>query len=188
MMSLCAASGDSGLPEWQVKINCSVLANKSNTWLSDWRLDNQDICTYTTHALTLLRFDNFMCSLFWRIAAKRWQSSAQLSHNTREHHKCLFMWSRDYIDNGWKLTQPHWGPVKEMKEYPDGTSKQPPNKPWGYGWGWLYWYVTWTFFRPHPYYRYMFLLQCPHSPADKSYSQMLPTENRMCWLFSFELI
>lgn len=36
---------------------------------------------------------------------------------------------------GWKLAWPHWGAVREMKEHPDGTSKKPPDKPWGYRWG-----------------------------------------------------
>lgn len=153
------------------------------------------------HPLKIWQFHVFLvlrnsCQLI-----KPWQSMTKLSHSTGEHHKCLFMWSRDYIHSGWKLTQPHWGAVKEMKEHPDGTSKQPTSLE---GMGGvrslvmqLYWYVTWTFLRPHPYYRYMFLLQRPHSPADKSYTgmfskfgwgQTLQTENRMCPLFCFELM
>lgn len=48
---------------------------------------------------------------------------------------CLSVWSHDYSDSGCKLAWPHWGAVREMKEHPDGTSKQPPDKPWGCRWG-----------------------------------------------------
>lgn len=50
---------------------------------------------------------------------------------------CLSAWACDYADSGRKLAWPHLGAVREMKEHPDGTSKQPPDRPSGCRWGLL---------------------------------------------------